>query len=110
MAVNFSGGRQFTQRLLAADLHTTLARYSAGVRLGKEDAVDLISFIGLVAIGAALAAPLVYGLATLLGMKHRQFHPILRHQEQDGTTVQMANGQAEPPGEPRSVSTQQGRT
>jgi hypothetical protein len=39
---------------------------------------DLTSFIGLIAIGAALAAPLLYGLWTLLGMTHKQFRPIFR--------------------------------
>ncbi len=43
-----------------------------------EDAVD---FIGLVIIGAALAVPLLYGLSTLLGMKHRQFRPVFRRKQ-----------------------------
>jgi hypothetical protein len=61
-----------------------------------EDAVDLISFIGFVAIGAALAVPLLYGLATLLGMTHKQFRPIFHRKQQGGMTVPMVNGENEP--------------
>jgi hypothetical protein len=57
--------------------------------------VDLISFIGLVTIGAALAVPLVYGLATLLGMTHKQFHPILHRKQQNGATTPVMDGQPE---------------
>ncbi len=57
---------------------------------------DLVSFIGLIAIGAALAVPLVYGVYTLLGMTHKQFHPILRRKRPDGATAPLMNGQAEP--------------
>jgi hypothetical protein len=58
--------------------------------------VDLVSFIGLVAIGAALAVPLVYGVMTLLGMTHKRFHPILRREQLNGTTAPMLDGQPEP--------------
>jgi len=64
--------------------------------LKKEDAVDLISFIGLGAIGAALAVPLAYGLATLLGMTHKQFRPIFHRKRPDGATVPIINGENEP--------------
>lgn len=57
---------------------------------------DLMSFIGLIAIGAALAVPLVYGVMTLLGMTHKRFHPILRREQRNGTTVSMMDGQPEP--------------
>jgi hypothetical protein len=61
-----------------------------------EDAVDLVSFIGFVAIGAALAVPLAYGLATLLGMTHKQFRPIFHRKQPDGMTVPIINGENEP--------------
>lgn len=57
---------------------------------------DPIDFIGLVVIGAVLAAPLLYGLSTLLGMTHKQFRPILRQNRPDGATVPVVHGQPEP--------------
>lgn len=71
--------------------------------------MDLITFIGFVVIGGALAVPLLYGLATLLGMTHKQFHPILREKRPDGVTVQLMNDQAKPSSEQQPVPTQQGR-
>ena len=58
--------------------------------------MDLVTFIGLVAIGAALAVPLAYGLATLLGMTHKQFRPIFHRKQQDGATMPVVNGANEP--------------
>ncbi len=57
---------------------------------------DLASFIGLITLGAALTVPLAYGLATLLGMTHKQFHPIFRRKQPNGTTVPMMDGRPEP--------------
>lgn len=48
---------------------------------------DIIELIGLVAIGAVLAAPLAYGVATLLGMTHKQFRPIFRVKRLNGMTA-----------------------
>jgi len=58
-----------------------------------EDPVD---FIGLIAIGAALAVPLVYGIWTLLGMTHKQFRPIFRERPSGDTTTE-GNDQNSPP-------------
>jgi hypothetical protein len=67
----------------------------------------MVDFIGLVVIGAALAVPLLYGLATLLGMTHKQFHPILRREQPNGTTAPMMDGRPEPTvGQHRSAHTQ----
>ena len=57
---------------------------------------DMVDFIGLVMIGAALTVPLLYGLATLLGMTHKRFHPILRREQLNGTTAPIIDGQPEP--------------
>lgn len=54
-----------------------------------------LDFIGIIAIGAALAVPLAYGLATLLGMTHKQFRPILRLKRPDGTAVPILDGPSE---------------
>jgi hypothetical protein len=72
--------------------------------------VDLISFIGLVTISAVLAAPLLYGLSTLLGLTHKQFRPILHRNRPDGATTPVLHGQAEPSIDEHASLTQQGRT
>lgn len=38
----------------------------------------------LMGAGAMLLAPLLYALATLRGMRHKQIYPILRVRRQDG--------------------------
>ncbi|MBI3603959.1 MAG: hypothetical protein HY205_05875 [Nitrospirae bacterium] len=35
-------------------------------------------------MGAVLLGPLIYALATLCGMKHRRFYPLLRFKERSG--------------------------
>ena len=59
--------------------------------------LDLMNYTGLIAIGAAVAAPLAYGLTTLLGMTHKEFRPIFHGNQPDGTTTPFVLGQAEPP-------------
>ena len=71
-----------------------------------EDPVD---FIGLVVIGAALAVPLLYGLSTLLGMKHRQFRPIFRRKQRNGTTGPLMDDQATPSVEQHEETNKQSR-
>lgn len=47
----------------------------------------MMDLIGLIALGIGLAAPLAYGVATLLGMTHKQFRPIFRARRANGTTA-----------------------
>ena len=55
---------------------------------------DMADIIGVIAIGAALAVPLVYGLSTLMGMTHKEFRPILHRNQPDGTTEPLVHDQA----------------
>lgn len=71
--------------------------------------LDLMNYSGLIAIGAAVAVPLAYGLSTLLGMTHKEFRPILHGNRPDGTTTPIVLGQAEPPIEEQKSRSQQGR-
>jgi hypothetical protein len=71
---------------------------------------DVVELFGMIAIGAALAAPLLYGLSTLLGMTHKQFRPILHRNRPDGATTPVLHGQAEPSIDEHASRTQQGRT
>lgn len=54
----------------------------------------LSSLMMLFLIGAALLGLLIYALATLRGMKHRRFCPLLRLKRRDGTllTMKIENG------------------
>lgn len=52
------------------------------------------SIIGVIVIGAALAAPLLYGISTLLGLTHKQFRPIFRGKHPDGTRLPAISGNA----------------
>jgi hypothetical protein len=64
------------------------------VKTGRISAVhDLTSFIGLIVIGAALAVPLVYGVLTLLGMRHKRFHPIFRRKQPGGVSAPLMSNQ-----------------
>ncbi len=71
---------------------------------------NTLGFIGMIAIGAALAAPLLYGLATLLGLTHKQFRPILHRNRLDGGTMPVIDNQPKPSVEQHTSQTQQGRT
>lgn len=57
---------------------------------------DMVDFISLIMIGMVLAVPLAYGLATLMGMTHKQFRPIFHRKQPDGATVPMVNVGNEP--------------
>lgn len=71
--------------------------------------MDLITFIGFVAIGGALSVPLLYGLATLLGMTHKQFRPIFHRKQPDGATAPIIHDQTEPSIEQHASHKRQGR-
>lgn len=47
----------------------------------------LLNLAMLLGTGAALTAPLLYGLSTLRGMKHRSYIPLLRFKRRDGTIL-----------------------
>ena len=70
---------------------------------------DPVDFIGLVAIGAALAVPLAYGLSTLLGMTHKQFRPIFHARRPNGSTTPVVDGPKEPPAEQQNPEHEQPR-
>lgn len=44
----------------------------------------LLNVMIMAGVGAALLVPLLYALATLLGMQHKRVYPILRVKERDG--------------------------
>lgn len=71
--------------------------------------LDFMHYGGLFAIGATVAVPLAYGLATLLGMTHKEFRPIFHGNMPDGTTTPILLGQAEPQIEEHQSRSQQGR-
>jgi hypothetical protein len=39
---------------------------------------DFLSFLALLSLGGALIAPLLYGVATLMGMRQKRLYPLLR--------------------------------
>jgi len=45
---------------------------------------DMITAMVVLAGAVALAAPLLYGLTTLYGMKHRKMYPLLRRVDRWG--------------------------
>jgi len=45
-----------------------------------------MDIIVALALGAGLLGPLVYGLATLDGMRPKRLYPLLRLKEEDGQT------------------------
>lgn len=57
---------------------------------------EVLGLFGMIGIGAAVAAPLWYGLSTLLGMTHKEFRPILHRKQSDGTTEPVVHDQAGP--------------
>lgn len=70
-----------------------------------ENTVDML---GVVLIGAALGVPLLYGISTLLGMKHRQFRPVLRWKQPDGSTAPVFQDRKEPSDDGRHRTTNEG--
>lgn len=51
---------------------------------------NVLNLALLLGAGAVLTAPLLYGLSTLRGMKHRSYIPLLRFKRRDGTILTMA--------------------
>ena len=46
--------------------------------------LDVSNWITLIALGALLLAPVLYGLATLSGMREKWLYPLLRLRSRDG--------------------------
>ena len=45
---------------------------------------DVMTVVALLAAAVILVCPLLYGLATLYGMKHRRMYPLLRRVDRSG--------------------------